>query len=129
MDSAPLGEQELEVLRFISERAPITARAVVEGFAEERGLARTTILTVVERLRKKGYLARRRRDGIFEYSARVPQSELMQGLVRQFVERTLGGSVAPVVAYLASARAMSDSELDELQHLVDELKDEREGER
>jgi predicted transcriptional regulator len=126
MDERPsLGEQELEVLRFIAERAPVTARAVVEGFAEERGLARTTILTVIERLRKKGYLTRRRRDGVFHYAPREPQSELMQRLVGQFVEKTLGGSVSPVVAYLVQTRRLTDAEVAALQRLVEELQEER----
>jgi predicted transcriptional regulator len=125
MEQAPLGEQELEVWRYIAEHAPIAAREVAAWFAAERGLARTTILTVMERLRKKGYLTRRRRDGVFHYSPRVPPAEVVQGLVRQFVEKTLAGSVSPLVAYLGRARKLSDQELAELQRLVDELKAER----
>ena len=128
MDKPSLGEQELEVLRFIADRAPIAAREVAEHFAAERGLARTTILTVMERLRKKGYLTRRRREGVFEYSPRVPQAELLQGLVRDFVEKTLAGSISPVVAYLAHSRRLSDAELAELQKIVDELRSAREEE-
>ena len=128
-DKPHLGEQELEVLRFIAERSPVTAREVVEGFGEERSLARTTVLTVIERLRKKGYLTRRRRDGVFAYVPRVPQAELLNGLVRDFVEKTLGGSVSPVVAYLSRARRLSDGELDELQKLVQDLKAQRNEEQ
>lgn len=126
MEQPPLGEQELEVWRYIAEHAPISAREVAAWFAEEQGLARTTILTVMERLRKKGYLTRRRREGVYHYSPRVPPSEVVQGLVRQFVEKTLAGSVSPLVAYLGRARKLSDQELAELQRVVDELKAERE---
>jgi predicted transcriptional regulator len=119
-----LGEQELEVLRFIAERAPVTARAVVEGVAGERGLARTTILTVIARLRRKGYLTRRRRDGVFLYAPREPQSELLQRLVGQFVEKTLGGSVSPVIAYLLQTRRLTDAEVKALEQLVEELREE-----
>ena len=126
MEQPPLGEQELEVWRYIAEHAPISAREVAAQFAEEQGLARTTILTVMERLRKKGYLTRHRRDGVYHYSPRVPPADVVQGLVRQFVEKTLAGSVSPLVAYLGRARKLSDQELAELQRLVDELKAERE---
>ena len=117
-----LGEQEMEVLRYIAAHHPITAREVVEALSPERNLARTTILTVIERLRKKGYLARRRRENVFIYSPRVPQAEILQDLVRHFVEKTLGGAVSPVVAYLASVRRLPQEEVDELQRLVEELK-------
>ena len=127
MDQPSLGEQELEVWRFIADHAPVTGRAVVAQFAPERGLARTTVLTVIERLRKKGYLTRRRREGVFHYSPRVPAAEVVQGLVRRFVEKTLAGSLSPLVAYLGHSRQLSEAELAELQRLVDALK-ERKGE-
>jgi predicted transcriptional regulator len=126
MDKPSLGEQELEVWRFIADHAPISGREVVAQFAEQRGLARSTVLTVIERLRKKGYLTRRRRDGVFHYSPRVPVTDVVQGLVRHFVEKTLAGSVSPLVAYLGKAHPISDAELAELQRLVDELKAQRE---
>jgi predicted transcriptional regulator len=124
-----LGEQELEVLRFIAAQSPITAREVVEAVGQERGLARTTVLTVIERLRKKGYLTRKRREGVFVYSPRVPQAEVLQDLVRHFVEKTLGGAVSPVVAYLASIRELPQEDLDEMQRLVGELKAESKEEK
>ncbi len=126
MDKPSLGEQELEVWRFIADHAPIPGREVVAQFAEQRGLARTTVLTVIERLRKKGYLTRRRRDGVYHYSPRVPPADVVQGLVRYFVEKTLAGSVSPLVAYLAKTHPISDTELADLQRLVDELKAQRE---
>src|SRR5207249_331104 len=58
MEQPSLGDQELEVLRFVAEHAPISVGEVAERFGEPRGLARTTILTVMERLRKKGFLTR-----------------------------------------------------------------------
>jgi predicted transcriptional regulator len=122
MENPSLGEQELEVLRFIADRAPASAREVAEQFGEAKGLARTTVLTVMERLRKKGYLTRKRRQGVFHYSPRVPQSDVLQSLVRQFVEKTLAGSVSPIVAYLVKSRQLSEDELRELQRLVDELR-------
>jgi predicted transcriptional regulator len=128
MDSPTLGEQELEVLRFVSDHAPASARQVVEHFAAQRGLARTTILTVLDRLRKKGYLSRKRRSGVFHDSPRVPQAEALQSLVRDFVEKTLAGSASPVVVYLARTKQLSDAEVAQLQRLVEELRAQREEE-
>ena len=121
MKKASLGEQELAVLRFIAERAPVAAREVIDHFGGEQELARTTILTKIERLRKKGYLTRRLRKGVYVYSPRVPQAEVVQGLVRDFVERTLGGSVSPVLAYLINTHELSEAEVALLQRLADGL--------
>jgi predicted transcriptional regulator len=124
-----LGEQELEVLRFVTDRAPVGARDVVEHFAEAHGLARTTVLTMMERLRKKGYLTRKRRGGVFIYSPAVAQGEVLYGLVRHFVEKTLGGAASPVVAYLTKTRHLSDEDAAEIQRLLDELKAQKESDR
>jgi predicted transcriptional regulator len=124
-----LGEQELDLLRFVTDHSPISGSELAEAFGEERGLARTTVLTMLERLRKKAYLTRRRRDGVFVYSPRVAASDVVNGLIRHFVEKTLGGTVSPVVAYLARSRDISDEDLDELQQLVDEMQAERGRER
>src|SRR5436189_1921615 len=95
-----IGRGELEILQFVQEHHPITVREVADHFAETKGHVRTTILNVMERLRKKGYLSRRKRNGIFHYQPSVPKAELLKNLVHDFVQRTLGGSVAPFVAYL-----------------------------
>ena len=123
MDRPTLGDQELAVLRFIAERAPVPARDVIDKFAGEQELARTTILTKMERLRKKGFLTRKRLHGVFYYSPRVAQSEVLHGLVKDFVEKTLGGSLSPVVAYLVDTRNLTEEEAAVLRRLAEDLRD------
>jgi len=125
MRKPTVGDQELEVLRFIADHAPISTGEVARQFGEPNNLARGTIIKVMERLHKKGYLTRRQDAGIFEYSPSVPKQELLQNLMQEFVEKTLKGSVSPVVAYLTNSRQVSDAELLELGRLVDELRVER----
>jgi predicted transcriptional regulator len=108
------------VLRYVTDHAPISVREVAAQWGEPRGLARTTVLTMMERLRNKGHLTRTKRDGAFQYAPAVGKQELMQTLVQDFVQKTLGGSVAPFVAYLADAKDLSPVEIAELRRLVEE---------
>jgi len=117
----PLGEQELELVRYATENAPVTVRQCVEGFGEPKGLARTTVLTMMERLRKKGFLRRKQGAQGFEYEPAFEQVDVDQGIVSQFVERMLGGSVSPLVAYLADAKSLRKEEVEQLKELVEEL--------
>lgn len=116
-----IGRAEMEILHFIHDHHPITVRLVAEQFGESRGLARTTILNVMERLRKKGHLTRRQTDGIYQYSPRLAKADLMRGLVREFVDRSLGGSLSPFVAYLTEEGHLTDGELGELKQMVRDL--------
>jgi predicted transcriptional regulator len=117
----PLGELELGVLQFVSHDPPKSVREVLTQYGEPRGLARTTILTVMERLRTKGYLERNQVDGLYSYSPGQEQSEVMEGIVQNFVERTLGGSLQPFLAYLASSRGLTNEEIAKLNELVDKM--------
>ncbi len=114
-----LGDQELTLLRYVTDHAPVTVREAAAKFGEPHGLARTTILTMMERLRTKGYLTRVKDAGAFEYVPVVAKKELMQGLVHEFVEKSLGGSLSPFVAYLTDAQGLSERELSDLRRLLD----------
>ena len=125
----PPAERELEILGYVAGHAPASTREVAERFGGPNGLARTTVATLMERLRKKGYLTRRRKEGVYRYSPRVAQSDVLQDLVRQFFERTLGGSVSPVIAYLTRTQEISHQEAEQLERWLEEVRARREGER
>lgn len=118
----PLGNQELKVLLYIADEAPVSARRVALWFGAEMGWARSTVLTVMERLRQKGYLTRQKRGTVFYYSPRRKKNDVLETVVRQFVENTLGGAVSPVVAYLTRHAKLSPQEQVELKGLIQDLR-------
>jgi predicted transcriptional regulator len=118
---------EWELLQHLMERPPMSVREVTADFADTHGYARTTVLTMLERLREKGYLTRRKIDGVHHYSPREPRSDLLQGLVRDFVQKALGGSVSPFVAYLGKEARLSARERQELKQLIEEWEAEDEA--
>jgi predicted transcriptional regulator len=117
-----VGDRELELLRWIEARGEATVGEASEGFGSERALARSTVLTMMERLRAKGHLRRRGAAGAFRYRLAVPAHELTREAVAGFVEATLGGSLSPFVAYLAERESLDERQLDELEALVERLR-------
>jgi predicted transcriptional regulator len=120
-----IGDQELALLRFVAEHGAATVAQAVEGFGAARGLARSTVLTMMERLRAKGHLERHRREGVYRYSSPASAGEVMRGAVHSFVEKTLEGSVSPFVSYLVESAEVSDAELADLERLVAKLQSQR----
>jgi predicted transcriptional regulator len=116
-----IGEQEMALVRYLAEAGEASVGEVSETYGAERGLARSTVLTMMERLRTKKFLTRHSVRGIYRYRACVTSRELLTNAVRRFVERNLDGSVAPFVAYLSEAGNLSEAELAELQELVTRL--------
>ncbi len=118
MPKAPLGELQLEIMRFLSAQGPLTVGEVAARFGEPRGLARTTILTVMERLRQKSYLTRTHEGGVFRYAPYAGKPQLLRDLVHEFVQKALEGSVSPFFAYLAEGKELSDDEVAALRRLL-----------
>src|SRR4029077_12584643 len=118
--------QELLFLRFVARRGPIAAGRVADALGEDLGVARSTVVTVLERLRAKGHLTRRRKDGVYLYASKVPHDRLMRATVGQFVERSLGGSVLPFAAWLSERAEVSKEELAELREMVSRLRSRKE---
>ena len=73
---------------------------------------------MMERLRQKNYLTRFKDQGAFQYQPVGAKTQLMQTLVRDFVEKSLGGSLSPFVAYLSESK-LSEREIADLRELVE----------
>jgi len=124
MSRPGLGGQEIQLLREIADNGPGSVRELHARFGESRGLARSTVVTMMERLRVKGYLVRHQHDGVFRYAPRAGR-DVLSGVVRRFVDNALGGSLSPVVAYLSGRERITDEELRDLQRVVDRLRSRR----
>lgn len=125
MAEKTIGDQELALLHHLDEQGEASAGEVAAGFGEARGLARSTVLTMMERLRAKGYLRRRRVAGVYRYTVAAHPDEVMRNAVGRFVEATLQGSVSPFVAWLSQRAEISEEELGELEELVADLQSRR----
>lgn len=121
MPEPTIGEQELALLRHIADRGGITVGEAADEFGTPRKLARSTVLTMMERLRLKGLLGRRLVNGVYRYRARATSADLLKGAVGRFIERNLDGSVSPFLAYLSESDELSDAEVRELERLVGRL--------
>jgi len=122
-----LGNQELLLLNYIAERAPLSVGEAAEDFGKAHALARTTVLTMMERLRQKGRLTREKVGNTYQYRPSIPRDELQRGLVDEFVRKALGGSLGPFVAYLAHDARLTEEEIGQLHQLVDHLEAEKKG--
>ncbi len=120
-----IGRSESEVLRFIAEQGSATVTEVGDYLAETKGQTRNTALNMMERLRQKGFLDREKVEGVFRYRPSTAKGSLIEGFVEDFVDSVLGGSVAPLVAYLGSKAEVDAAQLQALRDLVKNLEEGR----
>ncbi|MBS1709403.1 MAG: BlaI/MecI/CopY family transcriptional regulator [Armatimonadetes bacterium] len=112
---------EMDVLREVMERQPVTVREVADAMAAKKGVALTTVQTLLGRLVTKGLLKRQQADGAWRYSLTGPRPEVERSLVDDFVETVLGGSLSPFVAYLNDRNDLKPEEAQALRDLMERL--------
>ncbi|AIE86929.1 BlaI/MecI/CopY family transcriptional regulator [Fimbriimonas ginsengisoli] len=116
-----IGRSESDVLRFIAESGGASVTEVGDYLAATKGQTRNTALNMMERLRQKGFVARKKVDGVYHYFPSQEKERLLQSFVEDFVDGVLGGSVAPLVAYLGSRTEVDERQFEELRKLVQAL--------
>lgn len=106
-----LSDLQLAVLRVLWSRGEATTADVVADLADERGLAHTTVATLLTRLEKRGVVAQRRDGRTWIYSARLSETEVQRSMVADLVASLFGGDSTALVAHLVSADEVSAGDL------------------
>ena len=115
-----LGELQLAMMREIWSRGEATVAEVHNALQRERGLAMTTVATVLSRLEKRGLLAHRREGRVFVYRALISEDEVRSATVAEITERLFQGDVTELVSHLLSGDTVSDDDLARVRALIDE---------
>jgi predicted transcriptional regulator len=121
-----LGPLERKVMELIWRRPEGAAEVSVRDvhLAFEGRLAYTTLMTTLDRLRKKGFLDRRKEGRAFFYSPRFSPDEFERGVARDVIDKLLGrgaDGVEPILACIIDAVSERDRALlDELDRLIRE---------
>jgi BlaI family transcriptional regulator, penicillinase repressor len=118
---ASLGEVEVQVLRLVWQHQPCTERQISDLVQQERAVARTTVLKTLQRLQAKGLLARVPGETPIKFRAVLDENRVLPALIGRFVERVLGGSAGPLVAYLADSGKLSDKDLKTLRGIAQKI--------
>ena len=96
---------ELECLKILWDLGEGNVRDVREGLADRRKLAYTTVMTVLDRLARKGGVARRKVGRSFLYTPVFDREVLRRAAVDQLVNSYFGGSRDALLAYLTGGEA------------------------
>jgi BlaI family transcriptional regulator, penicillinase repressor len=116
-DSPPvhhLGDLQLAILRALWSRGEATVAEVHEDLAPERGLALTTIATMLVKLEKKGVVGHRADGRRFVYRPLVDERQVRRSMVAELTSQLFRGDVTALVSHLLSEHDIDPIELAEL---------------
>jgi predicted transcriptional regulator len=115
-----LTNAELEIMHVVWELDGGTVRQVHEILNQQRPLAYTTVMTMMNILEEKGHLTRRKEGRAYRYQPVRPKSQVISGMVDDFVGRVFEGSAAPLVVSLVKDKKISKKDLDEIARMIRE---------
>ncbi len=122
-----LSELQLAVMRVLWQQKKAAVTEVQEALKSERGLALTTVATVLTRLEKAGLVAHRASGRHYLYRPLVSEEEVRRSMVSVLAERLFEGDVAALVSHLVNARDIKPGDLARVRQLIEAK--EREGKR
>lgn len=115
-----LTDAELEIMHVVWEIDGGTVRQVHEILNQQRPLAYTTVMTMMNILEEKGHLSRSKEGRAYRYEPVRPKSQVISGMVDDFVGRVFEGSAAPLVVSLVKDKKLSKKDLDEIARMIRE---------
>jgi BlaI family penicillinase repressor len=116
-----LSEFELDVMAHFWSDRELSAPELFERIGTERGVAYSTVKTIIDRLEEKGAIERVANRGrtIF-YAPVIKRERVRKPLVKTFLRRLFGNDLRPLFAQLLQEEKLSDEELEYLRRLVAE---------
>jgi len=122
-----LEDLQLAIMRILWSRGEATVADVHEALEAERGLALTTIATMLTKMEKKGVVDHRAEGRKFIYRPLVSEDQVRLSMVTDLTSQLFRGDVTALVNHLLSEHDIEPGELAQLRALISarEEKEER----
>jgi len=114
-----LGDLQLAIMRVLWGAGEATVAQVHQALESDRGLALTTIATMLKKMERKGVVGHRSEGRQFVYRPTVSEAEVHRSMVSELTERLFDGDAAALVSHLLTEQEIDRDELDAIQRLIE----------
>ena len=115
-------ESELEILRVLWERGEATVRDVHEELSKTKDAGYTTTLKLMQIMHEKGMVKRDESNKTHKYVPLISREKTQKQFVGKMIDTLFQGSSSHLVMQALGNHKASKEELDEIQKLIDNLK-------
>lgn len=116
-----LTELQLAILRVIWDKGEATVQDIWEALHAERGLAQTTVATMLSRLERRGVVTRRAQSRQYRYRAAVTEPEVQHSMVGELTERLFDGDVTALVQHLLAGEDVSPGDIAKIRDMIERV--------
>ena len=118
-----MSDAEREVLKVLWDHGPLGVRDVLAKLTEQgQAWTRSTVVTLLQRLEKKGYAASDRSGFAFVFRPLVSREEEMHARMANLAGELCDGDALPLVLAFAERHQFSAAELAKFRQMIDALK-------
>ena len=125
-DKPSISDAELDVLKLLWKHGPGTVRDVNFHLRRrKRRWAYNTVLTLLSRLREKGYVTSEKRGVAYVFHSVVTREKLLGQSLSELADRVCDGTASPLVHALVEGGKLTADEIKELRKLIDKLENKK----
>src|SRR6516165_9800513 len=121
-----ISETELDILKVLWERGPGTVREINALLRKQgRRWAYTTVLTLLQRLEAKGYVASDKSGLAHVFRPAVSRDRLLRQRLRDLANQLCEGTATPLVLALVEGQRFTPDEIQQFRELLGRLESQR----
>lgn len=98
--TAHLTPGEFELIEILWPLGEASVKEVWSRVNPERRLAYTTVMTVLEKMHRKGILAQRKKGKAYLYSALLNRDQALQGIIDHIRDAYFAGSLSELAGFI-----------------------------
>lgn len=121
-EDVALSELQIAVMRELWSRQEASTAEVAQALADQRGLAHTTVATLLTRLEKRGVVAARRDGRQLVYRALVSEEQVRRSMVAGLLGSVFGGDAPALVSHLVRESDIGADDLERIKRLLAKAK-------
>jgi predicted transcriptional regulator len=114
-----LPDTEYEVMHVIWENpSPITTTTIMDKLGNERGWAVPALISMLNRLQKKGFLTSEKNGKMRYYTPLIREFDYLEFVTKEFLQKYHKNSMEHFVSALCDLRKITDDQLAKLNDFV-----------
>jgi BlaI family penicillinase repressor len=119
----PMSDAEQAVLKVLWDHGPLGVKDVLSTFTKAgQEWSRSTVITLLQRLEKKGYVACDKSQHAFVFEPAVSREDEMRSRMNEVASDLCDGETLPLVLAFAQQHRFSAEELARFREMIDSIK-------
>ncbi len=117
-----LTRAEWKIIKAVWDNEPCTAPAIQEALFKQTAWTYSTVRTLMDRMVAKGLMTSEKTGKMTLYRSRVTRQQAQRGELLSTLKNAFNGALTPMVQCLIDARRLSETELAEIEALIESKK-------